>query len=96
MSDIVILLESIVSEAFSIRLPDEQKAFLEKLAEATDRSRNSIISTAVGRMMESYQFVLEKVEQGDADFAAGRVVSMEDVERRTQSIIDRAMQKKAG
>jgi predicted transcriptional regulator len=96
MSDTVVLLESILSEAFSIRLPDEQKAFLEKLAEATDRSRNSIISTAVGRMMDSYQFVLDKVEQGDADVAAGRIVSMGDVEKRTQSIIDRAMQKKAG
>ncbi len=85
-----------MSEAFSIRLPEEQKVFLEKLAEATDRSRNSIISTAVGRMMDSYQFVLEKVEQGDADYAAGRVVSMDEVEKRTQSIIDRAMQKKAG
>jgi predicted transcriptional regulator len=96
MSDTAVLLESILSEAFSIRLPDEQKAFLEKLAEATDRSRNSIISTAVGRMMDSYQFVLDKVEQGDADVAAGRIVSMGDVEKRTQSIIDRAMQKKAG
>jgi predicted transcriptional regulator len=96
MSGAVVLLESILSEAFSIRLPDEQKAFLEKLAEATDRSRNSIISTAVGRMMDSYQFVLDKVEQGDADVAAGRIVSMGDVEKRTQSIIDRAMQKKAG
>lgn len=85
-----------MSEAFSIRLPEEQKLFLERLAEATDRSRNSLISNAIGRMMDNYQFVLEKVEQGDADFAAGRIVSMEEVEQRTQSIIDRAMQKKAG
>lgn len=85
-----------MADAFSIRLPDEQKVFLEKLAEATDRSRNSLISAAVGRMMDSYQFVLEKVEQGDADYAAGRVVSMDEVEKRTQSIIDHAMQKKAG
>ncbi len=81
-----------MADAFSIRLPDEQKVFLEKLAEATDRSRNSLISAAVGRMMDSYQFVLEKVEQGDADYAAGRVVSMDEVEKRTQSIIDHAMQ----
>lgn len=85
-----------MADAFSIRLPEEQKIILEKLAEATDRSRNSLISAAVGRMMDSYQFVLKKVEQGDADYAAGRVVSMDEVEKRTQSIIDHAMQKKAG
>ncbi len=85
-----------MSDAFSIRLPEEQKAFLEKLAEATDRSRNSIISAAVGRLMESYQFVLKKVEQGDADYLAGHVVSMDEVEKRTQSIISRALLKKAG
>jgi predicted transcriptional regulator len=85
-----------MSDAFSIRLPDDQKVFLEKLADATNRSRNSLISAAVGRMMDSYNFVLEKVERGDADFAAGRIVSMSDVEKRTQSVIDRAMQKKVG
>ena len=85
-----------MADAFSIRLPEEQKIILEKLAEATDRSRNSLISAAVGRMMDSYQFVLKKVEQGDDDYAAGRVVSMDEVEKRTQSIIDHAMQKKAG
>ena len=47
-------------------------------------------------MMESYRVVLEKVEAGDADYTAGHVVSMEDVEVRTQSIIDRALLKKAG
>lgn len=85
-----------MSEAFSIRLPEDQKKFLENLAKATDRSRNSLISTAVGRMMENYKFVLEKVEQGDADYAAGQIVSMDEVEKRTQLIIDRAIQKKAG
>ena len=85
-----------MSKAFSIRLAREHKAFLKKLAEATDRSRNNIISVAVGRMMESYRVVLEKVEAGDADYTAGHVASLEDVEVRTQAIIDRALLKKAG
>ena len=47
-------------------------------------------------MMESYRVVLEKVEAGDADYTAGHVASLEDVEVRTQAIIDRALLKKAG
>ena len=85
-----------MSEAFSIRLPAEQKEFLEKLAQSTDRSRNSIICSAVGKMMENYRFVLEKVEKGDADFEAGRTVSMQDAKKRIQAVVDGALQKKAG
>ena len=83
-----------LSDSFSIRLPEDQKAFLDQMAEATDRSRNSIISNAVGRMMDNYRFVLEKLEAGDADHDSGRIVSMDEVEKRTQAIIDRATRKK--
>jgi predicted transcriptional regulator len=76
------------STQFSIRLPDEQKEFLDNLADATDRTRNQIISSAVGKLMENYAYVLEKIEQGEADVAAGRVFDTGEVERRTQAIID--------
>jgi predicted transcriptional regulator len=78
-----------MSETFSVRLPPEQTRFLDKMAKSTDRSRNKIISSAVARMMENYQYVERLVEEADADIAAGRVVSHEEAMRRAQAVIDR-------
>jgi predicted transcriptional regulator len=83
------------STQFSVRLPDEQKEFLDSLASAKDRSRNHLISAAVSKMMENYKFVLMKIDEGDADYEAGRVISMEEAERRTQAVIDQAKQRKS-
>ena len=84
-----------MTDTFSIRLPQEQKAFLDNLSKSTDRSRNNIISGAVAKLMENHQFVLDKIASGDADYAAGRVVSMEDVEKRSQAAVDRAVAAKS-
>jgi predicted transcriptional regulator len=78
-----------MSDTFSIRLPAEQTKFLDKMAKATDRSRNKIISSAIARMKENYEYVERLVEQADRDFEAGRVVSHDEVIRRTQAVIDR-------
>jgi predicted transcriptional regulator len=85
-----------MSETFSVRLPREQTRFLDKMAKATDRSRNKIISSAVARMMENYRFVSQLVEEADRDFANGRTFSHEEVMRRSQDVIDRAVANKAG
>lgn len=77
-----------MSDTFSVRLPPEQTKFLDKMAKATDRSRNKIISGAVARMMENYEYVARLVEEGDRDFAEGRVLAHEDVVRQTQVVID--------
>ncbi len=84
-----------MSDTFSIRLPEEQTQFLDKMAKATDRSRNKIISGAIARMMENYAYIERLVDEADADIAAGRVVSNEEAMRRTQAVIDRAAQNKA-
>jgi predicted transcriptional regulator len=84
-----------MSDTFSVRLPPEQTQFLDKMAKATDRSRNKIISGAVARMMENYEYVERLVAEADADIAAGRVVSHEEVMRQSQEIIDRAIQKRS-
>jgi predicted transcriptional regulator len=83
----------LTNSTFSIRIPDEQKDFLDRLAEATDRTRNNIISTAVGKMMENYRFVLSKIEQGEADVAAARVFSMNDVDKSSLAIIKKFSKK---
>jgi predicted transcriptional regulator len=84
-----------MSDTFSVRLPVEQTAFLDKMAKETDRSRNKIISGAIARMMDNYEYVTRLVEDADADIAAGRVVSNEEAMRRTQAVIDRAEVRKA-
>ena len=43
---------------------------------------------AACKLMENHQFVLDKLAAGDSDYAAGRVVSMYDVERRSQAVLD--------
>jgi predicted transcriptional regulator len=79
---------------FSVRLPLEQKEFLDSLAEATNSTRNHVISSAVAKMMDNYQFVLNKIEQGDADYEAGLIVTMDEAELRIQTIIDQAHKRK--
>ena len=73
-----------MSDTFSVRLPEEQTRFLDKLARETDRSRNKLISDAVGRMQENYEFVMQRLAEGDKDFAEGRILSHEEVVRRTE------------
>jgi predicted transcriptional regulator len=80
---------------FSIRLPNEQKVFLDNLAATTDRSRNQLVATAISKMMENYKFVTDMIERSDADLAAGRVVSMDEAERRAQIVIDKAFARQA-
>jgi predicted transcriptional regulator len=80
-----------MSDTFSVRLPAKQARFLDKMAKATDRSRNNIISSAVARMMENYDYVSRLVEEADADIAAGRVVSHEEAMKQSQAVIDRAL-----
>ncbi len=79
-----------MSDTFSVRIPKSQRAFLDKMAKATDRTRNHIISSAVGKMIDNYGFVMAKIEEGEADLKAGRVVSLSEVERRSQAVIDKA------
>ena len=79
-----------MSDIFSVRIPKSQRTFLDKMAKATDRTRNHIISSAVGKMMENYSFVMAKIEEGEADLKAGRTLSMAEVERRSQAVIDKA------
>jgi predicted transcriptional regulator len=76
-----------MSDTFSVRLPEEQAKFLDKLAQETDRSRNKIISDAVGRMQQNYEFVMQRLAEGDEDFAQGRILSHEEVVRRTESTL---------
>ena len=84
-----------MSDTFSVRLPAEQTGFVDKMAKDTDRSRNKIISGAVARMMENHEYVTRLVGEADADIAAGRVVSHEEVMQGSQEVIDRAIKNRS-
>lgn len=84
-----------MANTISIRLPPEQTRFLDKIAKATDRSRNKIISGAVARMMENYEYVERLVEEADLDIAAGRLISHEEAMRRADAVIERIESQRA-
>jgi predicted transcriptional regulator len=78
-----------MSDTFSVRLPAEQAKFLDKLARETDRSRNKLISEAVGRMQQNYEFVMQRLAEGDKDYAEGRILSHDEVVRRSDVTLGR-------
>jgi hypothetical protein len=45
----------------------------------------------IAKTTQSYKFILRKIQAGDADYTMGRVVSMCEVEIRTQAVVDRAV-----
>jgi hypothetical protein len=38
---------------------------------------------------ENLKFVIAKIDAGDEEFASGRIISMQEAERRSRAIIDR-------
>jgi predicted transcriptional regulator len=84
-----------MNETFTVRLPEDQKAFLNKLAGTTEQSRDTLVSSIVRHMVDNYDYVMGKVVKGEADMVAGRVHIIEDVEASTQAIIDRYVSKSA-
>jgi predicted transcriptional regulator len=78
-----------MTAARTVELPEQQIDFLDRLAKATDQSRDGVVSSVVARMMDNYNHVLSKIEQGEADVRAGRVHSMEEVEESSRRIIEK-------
>ena len=65
---------------FSIRLPTATKERLERLAQATRRSRNFILSEAVDHYLELHARQIAHIEEGLADLDAGREHGHEEIE----------------
>ena len=74
-------MEMLMSDTFSVRLPAEQTRFLDKMAKDTDRSRNKIISGAVARMMENYEYVTRLVSRASGNMS--RAARLARVDRTT-------------
>lgn len=68
------------------RIGEELSVKLDKLANDTERSRAWLIAKAVARYVEEELQMTAFVEEGDADFRAGRVVSHEEMNAWVDSL----------
>ena len=66
---------------FTIRVPEDVKRRLEKLAKATSRSRSWLAADAVAAYVAQQEWELGEIEEGIKELEAGRVIPHEDVKR---------------
>lgn len=83
------------STTMTIRVPTEVSQKLSRLAEGTDRSRSYLAAAAVSAYVDRELAIIEGIQQGLADVAAGRVSSHEDVMAEAKQIISQAREAKA-
>ncbi len=67
-----------ISTTMTIRLDQQLKEKLGKLAEGTRRSRSFLAAEAVESYVDRELAIIEGIERGLADVEAGRTVSHED------------------
>ena len=65
---------------FTVRVPVELKERLEKLGEATARSKSWLAADAIARYVEEQEWQIAQIREGLADHEAGRVAPHEKVE----------------
>lgn len=65
---------------FTLRVPAALRDRLDKLAEATDRSRSWLAAQAIAEYVEAQEWQIETVEQGLADIKSGRFVEDQRVD----------------
>ena len=67
--------------SLTVRLPTEIDARLDDLAKTTSLSKSRLAKNAIVAYLDEQEQQLEKIREGLADAAAGRVVSHEEVAR---------------
>ncbi|MEI4263180.1 CopG family ribbon-helix-helix protein [Roseovarius sp. D0-M9] len=83
------------STTMTIRLDQQLKARLGKLAGETRRSRSFLAAEAVEAYVNRELAILEGIERGIADVEAGRTVSHEDAMTSVRRAIEAATDKAA-
>ena len=78
------------STTMTIRVPVELKEKLERLAQGTRRSRSFLAAEAVTAYVERELEIIEGIQRGLGDVAAGRVVPHEQVTAKARQIIEDA------
>ena len=72
----------------TIRIGQDLKDKLERLADQTRRSRSYLAADAVARYVERELAIVEGIERGWADVEAGRVVAHEAAMDEVDALID--------
>lgn len=70
----------VAMSTFSIRIPTATKERIERLAQATRRSRNFVLSEAIDSYLEIQARQIARIEEGLADLEEGRVHTHEEIE----------------
>lgn len=81
------------STTMTIRLSPETKEKLERLGDATRRSKSFLAAEAVTAYVERELEIVEGIKRGLADVEAGRVVPHAQVMKEARQIIADAKQK---
>ena len=74
----------------SVRLPTAVKDRLDRLAQGTSRSKSYLAAEAIEAFVERELAIIEGIQEGLADAAAGRVVPHETVVADLERIITEA------
>lgn len=78
-----------MTDAFTIRLDDDTLAALDKLAEATERSRNWLVTRAVQDYIALNDWQVGRIESGLRAASAGEFATDAEVERVRMKFADR-------
>lgn len=83
------------AETMHVRLPDQIRENLEKLAAATNRPRTYHVTVALERYLQEEIWQIAHIQQGLADLDAGRATSHEEVMAEGRDIVARARARSA-
>jgi len=78
------------TEILTIRLNPELKEQLDRLADATDRTKSFLASEAISQYVARESEIIEGIECGLADAKAGRLVPHDEAVARLDATIDAA------
>lgn len=82
------------STTMTIRLPDEVKEKLGRLAQGTRRSRSFLAAEAVAAYVDRELTIIDGIQRGLADVAAGRVTDHETAMDQVDAAIAEARTRK--
>ena len=83
-----------MSARMTIRLSVERKEKLDRLADGTGRSRTYLAAQAVSAYVERELPIVEGIQRGLADVAAGRVTPHEEAMAKVDAMIAEARRKR--
>ena len=79
----------------TVRIPEETKAKLEKIAKASERSISYLAAEAIDAYVKIELPIIEGILRGLEDIEAGRVISHEDAMAEICAAIDQASRRKS-